>query len=268
MAESVNYAIIKDKTLKQGESVPIGDGSHAVHFLKGSTHPYGTMADSATLKILKPSGNFYGTDFIVATHPTLQDVTKGFTGAGQTDTNHTINTDPEKAFYSNMVVGSSIAYSGRSYLIAGNVTADEVEIKEFATPSVNKVWLSASPRISGSYAKGDVIDAGKAKVTVVNVGTDTVELTLVEADGKSTTRVFKNIGNPETLNYMPSDPFTRKEFRMTSSDDTVHVEVAILNPAGPIVDGKVHLDIYTDVFTLANTQVWPSDNRFLFRPDT
>lgn len=266
--ELFQYIVLKDRKMKLGESLNLlPDGSRALQFVSGKGHPYGNIADSATLRIMKASGNFYGTEFTVAVHPTLKDINSGtFKGIGKPEGHYLVDTASD--LNHNTYVGASVYPSGQSYLMVNANTAKQVDIKEFATPSLTKLWLTATPRLSGEYAKGQVIKFGKGKVEVVAVSPQSVKLRLVDAQGRTLERSFDNLNDPHALDYLPSSPADRAKYQMASSDDTLHVQLAMLKPGGPVNGDKVSLDLYSDVFTIGNPQPWPGDTRFLARPDT
>ena len=57
-------------------------------------------------------------------------------------------------------------------------------MKEFATPSLTEVWLTAEPRVSGAYGAGESVKVGPCVVKVVSVDKDTVRLNLSDGKGK------------------------------------------------------------------------------------
>lgn len=76
--EEYEYIIVKNRKLKLGESLKLHeDGSRLLQFTASKGHPYGNAANSATVRIMKASGNYYGTNFTVAISPTLKDFSSG-----------------------------------------------------------------------------------------------------------------------------------------------------------------------------------------------
>lgn len=269
--EATQYIILKDRTLKLGEKVNLlDDGSRALQFVDGKSHPYGSIADYSAVKILKASGNYYGTNFQVSAHPTLKDFSTGKYngGMGKPEGRYPISSDGPDDFYHNTYFGSSTYPSGQSYLIVGKTSAKEVEVKEFGTPSITRLWLTATPRVSGAYAKGDKAAIGKSTVEVLAVSPESVTLRLTGPDGKALEKTFKGLGDPAALDYLPSSAPDRAKYQLASADGATQIQIAMLKKGGPVADGKVNLDMYADVFTLDNPQPWPTDTRFLARPDT
>lgn len=270
--EEVEYLILKDKKMKLGDSVNLlPDGSRALQFVKGGPHPYGTVAaDSATLRIMKSTGNYYGTHFTVATNSPLIDVNSGqFKGMGLPEGRHSLKADAGEPLQHNTYVGNSIYPSGNSYLIVGKVSAKEVEVKEFGTPSITRVWLASDPRVSGAYAAGQSVTIGGETLKVVSVSKDAVKLSLTNKAGKTVTREFTGISAPDATKYLPGSAADRARFQMASEDGKVRVQLAMLHPEGVLTaDGKVRLDLFSGVFSFANPQPWERDPRFNVRPDT
>lgn len=269
--ERHEYLVVKNATMKKGDSINLlPDGSRALQFVSSSEHPYGSIAPSATLRIMKSTGNFYGTSFTVATHPILTDVNSGkFRGMGLETGRYAVDENTGDPLQQKSYFGNSIYPSGKSYLVVGKVTANEVEVQEFGTPSLTELWLSAAPRISGAYSVGDIVNVGDATVKIDAIGKDSVRLVLTDKTGKAVARDFTNLLDPNARNFLPSSPAERVKYQMATDDGKVRVQVAMLHPEGVLTaDGKVRLDLYKDVFNLKSAQAWPGDARFTVRPDT
>ncbi len=268
--EAAEYLVLRDRVMKRGDSVPLlPDGSRALQFVSGSTHPYGNRAGYSSMRIMKASGNFYGTNFQVAVDPTLIDVNSGkFRGLGLPEGRHPVTAATGEPLQHQSYFGASVYPSGKSYLIVGKTSADEVQVKEFATPSITEIWLTSEPRVSGAYAAGDTVDIGTARVKILAVDKDSVRLSLTEKDGEIE-REFKGLKDSHALDYLPSSPAERARYQMASVDGKVRVQVAMLHPEGALTgDGRVRLDMFSGVFSLKNPQDWPGDPRFTVRPDT
>lgn len=269
--EEYEYIILKDHTLKLDETIKLlDDGSRLLQFTNSKAYPYGNIAQTANVRILKASGNYYGADFTVAISPTLKDFSSGKynDGLGLPEGHYLLPADETGPLYHNTYFGSSTFPSGQSYLIANKGTVQEISIKEFGTPSLTRLWLSAAPRISGAYAVGDKVDVGNCTVEVLAVFPSEVSLRFTEATGKSHVHNFTKLNEPAASAYLPSSAHDRAQFQMNSADGKVNVQIAMLKPGGPVVDGKVNLDMYSDVYEVKNPQPWPTDTRFLARPDT
>lgn len=269
--EEYQYIILKDVKLKPGESVKLlDDGSRLLEFTGGKAYPYGNIAQSATVRIMKASGAYYGTNFTVAISPTLKDFSTGKfnNGLDLPAGKYLLKPTETGPLYHNTYFTSSTYPSGQSYLIADKASDQEISIKEFGTPSLTRIWLSAAPRVTGAYAKGDKAKVGDCTVEVLTVSPEEVSLRLTDASGKSQDKTFSKLNDKALLDYLPSSAYDRARFQMNSPDGKVNVQLAMLKPSGPVADGKVTLDMYSDIYELGNPAPWPSDPRFLVRPDT
>lgn len=268
--EAAEYLVLKNHTMKKGDSINLlPDGSRALQFVNGGSHPYGNKAGYSNLRIMKSSGNFYGTNFQVAVDPTLIDVNSGkFTGLGLEEGRHAVTPATGEPLQHKSFFGASIYPSGKSYLIVGKTSPKEVEVKEFATPSLTELWLTAEPRISGAYAAGESVKVGPATVKVLAVNKDSVRLSLTQ-NGKEKVHEFKEMLDSHALDYLPASAADRAKWQMASDDGKVRIQVAMLHPEGALTaEGKVRLDMFHGIFSIKNPQDWPGDPRFVVRPDT
>lgn len=269
--EEYEYIIVKNRKLKLGESLKLHeDGSRLLQFTASKGHPYGNAANSATVRIMKASGNYYGTNFTVAISPTLKDFSSGKynDGLGLPEGRYPLPADKTSPLQHNTYFTSSTYPSGQSYLIAEKAGMDEISIKEFGTPSLTRIWLSSAPCISGAYAPGDSAAAGGARVDVLAVSPSAVSLRLTEENGSVTEKTFRGLDDSSVLDYLPSSAHDRAKWQLNSPDGKISVQLAMLRPGGVVQNGRVFLDIYTDIYEIGNPQEWPSDPRFLARPDT
>ena len=269
--DEYEYIIVKNRKLKLGESLKLHeDGSRLLQFTASKGHPYGNAANSATVRIMKASGNYYGTNFTVAISPTLKDFSSGKynDGLGLPEGRYPLPADKTSPLQHNTYFTSSTYPSGQSYLIAEKAGMDEISIKEFGTPSLTRIWLSSAPRISGAYAPGDSAAAGGARVDVLAVSPSAVSLRLTEENGSVTEKTFRGLDDSSVLDYLPSSAHDRAKWQLNSPDGKISVQLAMLRPGGVVQNGRVFLDIYTDIYEIGNPQEWPSDPRFLARPDT
>ena len=269
--EEYEYIIVKNRKLKLGESLKLHeDGSRLLQFTASKGHPYGNAANSATVRIMKASGNYYGTNFTVAISPTLKDFSSGKynDGLGLPEGRYPLPADKTSPLQHNTYFTSSTYPSGQSYLIAEKAGMDEISIKEFGTPSLTRIWLSSAPRISGAYAPGDSAAAGGARVDVLAVSPSAVSLRLTDENGSVTEKTFRGLDDSSVLDYLPSSAHDRAKWQLNSPDGKISVQLAMLRPGGVVQNGRVFLDIYTDIYEIGNPQEWPSDPRFLARPDT
>ena len=271
VSEESQLVVIKNRTMKPGEMVNLlPDGSRALHFRSVSVNMTGGQENAkATFGILKANGNYYGTNFVVNGGGPLLDVCGGYKGLGLEEGIYSLDKDAPEPLQHNTFFGNSIAVAGNSCLIAGKITGGEVEVKEFVTPALKKIWLTFEPRINGAYAAGESVAVGDAMVKVLSVTADSAEVSLTTRDGKTVTRVFSGLGSRESALRLPGSAADRDKYQMFSGDGSVCVQAAMLHPQGVLTaDGKVRLDLFSGVFSLDNPQPWPADPRFNVRLDT
>ncbi len=242
--EEYEYIIVKNRKLKLGESLKLHeDGSRLLQFTASKGHPYGNAANSATVRIMKASGNYYGTNFTVAISPTLKDFSSGKynDGLGLPEGRYPLPADKTSPLQHNTYFTSSTYPSGQSYLIAEKAGMDEISIKEFGTPSLTRIWLSSAPRISGAYAPGDSAAAGGARVDVLAVSPSAVSLRLTEENGSVTEKTFRGLDDSSVLDYLPSSAHDRAKWQINSPDGKISVQLAMLRPGGVVQNGRVFL---------------------------
>ena len=100
------------------------------------------------------------------------------------------------------------------------------------------------------------------------VSPSAVSLRLTEENGSVTEKTFRGLDDSSVLDYLPSSAHDRAKWQLNSPDGKISVQLAMLRPGGVVQNGRVFLDIYTDIYEIGNPQEWPSDPRFLARPDT
>lgn len=260
--------ILADVTFeKVGDRVAFGDGSKSLELTGFSMTGPGFIAPTATFSILKPSGNYYGSTFAVTTDPKFLDITSGVLngGTGKTSGSYGFNED-EKSWIEEYY-GTSVARTGASYLVADEVTTDKAVIKEFGTGAFNfglftdkepeKMVLGVDERaiIGDWHVKVEGITANSAKVKLWNSKTNEV--------------LQKELGplTAETTSRMPADQNQRSLFTIRPDSNEIHVQLDIYN--NPFEEeGKVKLVGFYDIFKVSNPDKWPTDDRFIFRPDT
>lgn len=261
----VRLDVIKDVEVKKGESVPLGDGSKVLELSSLGTESNGFTAPKATFQILKPSGNYYGAEFNVATNKTLIDIAKGSVNSGTTKEAGSYlpgqnNQNWQREFYD-----SHIATSGQSYLVVDEVTAQGAKVKEFATGAMNWVLVTEKKPVEMKLAKGEQAQLGEYVVKVNEVTNKSATVELVAKDGTTTQKTLGPVTD-ELLTYLPTEEISRNKLAVKSAKEDVEVLLDLYRE--PFKEGKVSLVGYTDLIKLTNPGKWPSDDKFLFRPDT
>lgn len=261
----VRLDVIKNVEIKKGESAPLGDGSKVLELSSISTDPMGFIAPEATFQILKPSGNYYGTSFNVATNKAIIDVSKGTVNSGTSKEAGSFlpgqnNQNWQREFYS-----SHVATSGQSYLVVDEITAEGAKVKEFGTGAMNWLLVSQKKPIEMKLAKGEQASLGDYTVKVLDVANNSATVELVAKDGTTAKKTLGPVTD-ELMTYLPTEEISRNKLVVRSAKEDVEVLLDLYRE--PFKDGKVSLQGYTDLVKLTNPGKWPSDSKFLFRPDT
>lgn len=257
--------VIKDVTIKKGESYPIGDGTKHLELSSIDVSGNGFESPGATFQILKPSGNYYGTEFPVAPNSKLLDITKGALGNGTDRKTGTYYPGKDGQKFNTEYYGKPIAISGQSYLIVDKVTAQDAHVKEFGTGAMNELMITEKAPVELFLGKGETGKVGDYNVTVTDLTSDSATVELKDKAGKTVQKLLGPF-TQDTLNYLPADEITRANLVMRTEDNKAQVQLDAFRK--PFRDGKVALVGYTDILTLKNPDQWVSDPRFVARPDT
>ncbi|MEW6661124.1 MAG: hypothetical protein ACOY9Y_01740 [Bacillota bacterium] len=257
--------VVKNVEVKRGGSAPLGDGSKVLELSSISLDGNGFIAPKATFQILKPSGNYYGTAFTVATDPLLIDIATGALNNGTSKRTGSYLPGEGGQNWHIEYYDSSVATSGQSYLVVDEVNPQGTKIKEFGTGALDWVMVTETAPVEMLLGKGETAALGAYTVKVTGITADSAAVELVAKDGTVTKKVLGPM-TPEVLNYLPAAEVPRNLLQVRPPKDDVQVQLDVYR--NPFRDGKVALVGYTDIVKLNNPGKWPSDTRFLFRPDT
>ncbi|MEA5024983.1 hypothetical protein SDC9_27953 [bioreactor metagenome] len=257
--------VVTATDLKKGGSVPLGDGSKHLELTSIGIDGNGFVAPAATFQILKPSGNYYGTSFPVSPNAKLFNITEGVLNDGTGRITGTYLPGQDGQNFHVEYYGTNVATSGQSYLVVGDVTAEEAHVKEFATGAIVYSLLTEKPAVEMQLGKGEKAALGDYTVTVTDITEDTVTVELTSKEGQA---IQKKLGpvTEETKKYLPADEVTRNTLVLRPENDAVQVQLDALRE--PFKDGKAVLVGYTDLVKFENPGTWASDPRFISRPDT
>lgn len=260
--------VVHDVTMVPGQVIPMNaDKSRGWELASIATDTF-FLPDSysATFKLVKSTGNYYGTAFPVTLGANVSEnansgkfATGYFEKAGRTKPGAD---DPLDMF----AIGNSMAISGRSYVVVDEITPEYVKVRELSSDSCSDAWISATAPTIASYAKGDTFTIGNARVQVTDVGADSVTVAVTE-DDKTVTKTF-GPWNKETRNKMFLSEATRELFWVLSPSGKEIVHLNVNNPEGPFAGGKASLVAYQDVYDVRDGSDWPYDERFRVRPET
>lgn len=257
--------VVTDANVKKGESVPLGDGTKHLELSSIGTDGNGFESPEATFQILKPSGNYYGTSFEVSPNPKQKNITEGVLNDGTGRKTGTYYPGKDGQNFHVEYYGSSVAISGQSYLVAGEVTAEGAHVKEFATGAIVYSLLTEKPAVEMKLGKGEKATLGDYTVSVTDISKDSASVELTSKDGKVTKKVLGPL-TEDSMKYLPADELTRNNLVVRPENDAVQVQLDAFRE--PFKDDKVALVGYTDLVRFDNPGTWASDPRFISRPDT
>jgi hypothetical protein len=253
--------VIKDANLEKGGKSPIGK-SKALELSSTSTNGNGFEAAGATFQILKPSGNYYGTDFPVNPDHKLKDITTGVLNKG---TARAAGSYLPGQFDFSEYYGTHVAVSGQSYLVVDKATAKGAHVVEFGTGNMYEVLLSDKAPVEMLLGKGEKGNLGDYTVNVTDITANTASVELTGKDGKVTKKVFGPL-TEDLMEYLPADEIARQKLIVRSEKEDVALQLDAFRK--PFRDGKVALVGYTDLFKVTEGGQWAKDSKFIARPDT
>lgn len=260
--------VVRNVDFKKGQIIPIDQKkSRGFQLTTLDTETYGMEGGTeAEFKFVKATGNYYGQNFPVYFGPKVTNAMSdgSFVNGSKQPEGHTIPTAENGL--ANTIWGNSIATVGRTYIIVDKVEGDVVKVREMATDTCNAIFVSPNDPVVASYAKGDAFTVGDAKVEVTDVAADSATVKLTDKSG-TVTKVLGPL-TPENTRMLLMSVVDRDRLWTLSKDGKVAVHLNIRQSGKPIADGKVSLVAYNDVIEVNDGSVWPTDTRFLARPET
>lgn len=265
----VDFRFVQDvltdaKFEKVGDKVPFGDGTKALELTGLSLTSPGFISPVATFSILKPSGNYYGNTFSVNTE--LTQATEIVNGTGKKTGTYGLAGE-DGSWIQNAYYYSNVACVGATYLVAESVAKDEVIIKEFGTGALEYFMVTETDPQKFVLAVDEEVEIGDWKLSVTNIGENTAAVKLSNAATGAT--LEKEFGplTTESISRMPADQIQRNQFVLRDDANEIQVQLDIYdNPFSE--ENKVKLTAFTDIVVFKNPEVWPTDERFIMRPDT
>lgn len=221
---------------------------------------------AATFKVVKTTGNYYGSTFPVHVGSSItNDASDGSMVKGtKQPEGHTVPDETNNL--SRFDYGNNVSSVGRTYVVVDRIDEkDNVYVREFGTDSCTDIYMSATDPIKGTYGNGDTFAIGDAKVAVKNVGKDSVKVTITSKSGEVTTK--KLYIDSKNSKWLIQSMVERDKCYVVSKDGKTLVHLDI-RPGNPFNGGKVNLVAYTDVIDVQNGTDWAMDTRFLARPET
>ena len=261
--------VLQNQVFQLGEVKPMNPNKTRGWELSGiSTNTYMMPgAFGATFKLVKTTGNYYGSTFEVETGPAVtNDGANGKALAAESYQKPGFYSITESDSADSGILSTSVAAGGRSYVIVDEITPETVKVREMGTDTCTDAWISPAEPLIASYAKGDKFTIGNASVEVTNVTADSVSIRLTE-DGKSVDKTFGPY-NDKTRSRLFMSEKTRDMFWILSPSGKEIVFLNVNSPSGPIADGKASLVAYKDVIDVQDGTEWPLDTRVVARPET
>ncbi|HIV65357.1 MAG TPA: hypothetical protein H9991_03765 [Candidatus Mailhella excrementigallinarum] len=261
--------VLQNQVFQLGEVKPMNPNKTRGWELSGiSTNTYMMPgAFGATFKLVKTTGNYYGSTFEVETGPAVtNDGANGKALAAESYQKPGFYSITESDSADSGILSTSVAAGGRSYVIVDEITPETVKVREMGTDTCTDAWISPAEPLIASYAKGDKFTIGNASVEVTNVTADSVSIRLTE-DGRSVDKTFGPYNDKTRARLFMSEK-TRDMFWILSPSGKEIVFLNVNSPSGPIADGKASLVAYKDVIDVQDGTEWPLDTRFVARPET
>lgn len=257
----------RNLTMKPGQIVPSNaDKTRGWQLTSVETDTYGTPGGaSAEFKIVKTTGNYYGSTFPVYAGELISNTgdPKTMAEMAKDPEGHTVPTAENGL--SSMIYASNTFSVGRSHVIVDSITEEGVKVRELATDSCTAIFLSPNAPEVKTMAKGESFKIGNAEVEVIGVADNAATVKITDPTG-SVTKSFGPL-TPENTKWMLMSINARDKFWTLSKDGKTAVNLNV-KAKKPIADGKVELVAYSDVVEVNNGSVWAADPRFLTRPET
>ncbi|MEG2172992.1 MAG: hypothetical protein RRY29_07000 [Desulfovibrionaceae bacterium] len=135
--------VVRNVSFKKNQIIPLNaNKTRGMQLSMIEADTYGIEgAGSATFKLVKTTGNYYGMTFPVYAGPLMTNIAKGGLAQQSKDPlGHTTPTAKNKL--SEMIYASNVASVGRTHIIVDSISADGVKVREIATDSCSAVFIS------------------------------------------------------------------------------------------------------------------------------
>ncbi len=251
---SHNYGVKWDFVVKKGGAVPYGLGVSALELSQVETS-WGSesLNQSATFRVLKPSGNYYGNSWSVTT---------GGPFARKAEDTLPGKPLPDEIFYQQNLLAST----GTSYLIVKDVTEKQATVAEWAFSEVKTVDLAEQALVS-VIGVGETMQLGQyqAKVLSIDSTGKTARVAIITSNGATAAEKVLGPLTDKVVSLVPSND--RELASLLLKHDNVEVGLAAYN--NPFSEaGKVKLVGYVGTFQTTMGGVWKQDPRFVVYHDT
>ncbi|MBO4318114.1 MAG: hypothetical protein J5855_07555 [Mailhella sp.] len=260
--------IVRDVKMKKGDYIPVNTaksrGWELSSFEGWATYGFND-AYGAVFKVVKTTGNYYGSTFPVKFGSAItNDAADGGLINGSKLAAGIYVPDEENGL-SRFDYGANVATVGRSHVVVDHADPDgTVYVKELATDSLTDLFISPTEPVRGTYAEGDEFAIGDAKVKVGKISGESVDIAITSKSGEVTRKtVFIDSKNGK---WLVQSMVELDKCYLVSKDGSTLVHLDI-RPGNAFHDGKVNLVAYTDVFDVQDGNDWRTDPRFRVRPE-
>lgn len=193
----------------------------------------------ASLSLMKYSGNRWGAHFFIA---------QGF----------------DKDDGNNRYYMPEVFSEGATYIVPEYVGSNFVQIRDFATPSIQSISFTYVKPKGASLAVGQSVKLGQYALRCLGIDdkAGTVSLALMDADGNTVAKQILGPLDAKARDLLPQDMDTARAMQFKVG--TVMAELDVMNP---FEAGKVRLHLFTKIQELERDTPFEHDPRFMVRPD-
>lgn len=230
------------------QDVPLGDGSKAMRYM-GARYLDGRPV--AELRITKYSGNTWGANILFAPGMNSYDDLEDSLPEGVHPTDH-------KYFLPEMFV------EGATYVKPKWVSPDFVEIEEMGTPGMDNFTVTYKKPEKLVLKPGDSAAVGDYTLQLTAIDAEVKTVSVVLSDGSGNVVAEKTYGpiDQDLLSTLPQYGPSQRKIQMVYENIQVDLEVPI-----DFAKGEAVIYAGTELVTYERDKTWPTDDRFVIRPD-
>lgn len=264
-----NYerSVVKNVTFKLNQIIPLDmNKTRGMELTKIEAKPYDMPGQgSATFKLVKSTGNYYGTEIPAYVGDMITNIAAKNLAAGPGEPEG-ITPITAKNKLGEHIYANSFGSVGRTYVVLESITADEVKVKEMATDNSTNLYASSSAPQVREAGKGDSIALGAVTVDILDIGKDTLKIRMTDSSGS----IEKVLGpyNEKNMKWVPMSPPACDLFWVLSKNGKAALHLNVFKDGGPFGSGKASLVLYNDVLDIRNSSVWAADPRYLATAET
>ncbi len=165
---------------------------------------------------------------------------------------------------------TDLYFDAGKHMKTGKLTNTGVVIEEALFHTAKVLYLSKTAPVSGYYAAGSKADLGGLSMTVAAVDekAGTAKIRITDKAGGSTEKTLGPLDTKTRHILLNSILETHTLLSMRDPGMRVQVELSPYAKNGLFNQGKVALNLYKDLQEFKPGMDWPTDKKFLYRPDT